>query len=68
MTGLEPEARFIKHKLDVQAGKGWVRDYGVTLLPALYAHLNPCEYEEADQLEKFLIGALSLAVPWVQGA
>jgi len=68
MTGLEPEARFIKHKLDVQAGKGWVRDYGVTLLPALYAHLNPCEYEEADQLEKFLIEALSLAVPWVQGA
>lgn len=68
MTGLEPEARFIKHKLDVQAGKGWVRDYGVTLLPALYAHLNPCEYDEADRLEKFLIEALSLSVPWVQGA
>lgn len=68
MTGLEPEARFLKHKLNVQAGAGWVRDYGVTLAPALYAHLNPCEYEEADRIEKFLIQALCLSVPWVQGA
>jgi hypothetical protein len=32
--------------------KKWVQRYGVTLAPSIFAHLNPCEFDEAEQLEK----------------
>lgn len=68
MTGLAPEQRFLRHKAGVQSGKKWVKRFGVTLAPSIYAHLNPCEYEEALQLEKLLLATLPAAgVPWVEG-
>ena len=51
MTGLTPEERFKRHKVGIQAGEGWVRRYGVRLLPELYERLNPMFYEEAVKKE-----------------
>jgi hypothetical protein len=50
MTGLDPDLRFDKHKAGIQANS-FVRDYGVKLLPALYARYNPQPYEAARDLE-----------------
>ena len=43
--------RFAKHKQGVRSGKGYVRDYGLTLLPDLFEHENPLTYEAACQRE-----------------
>ena len=51
MTGLDPTQRFAKHKEGVRSGKGYVRDYGLTLLPDLFEHENPLTYEAACQRE-----------------
>jgi len=50
MTGLDPDLRFDKHKAGVQANR-FVRDYGLRLLPALYAVFNPMPYEAAREME-----------------
>jgi len=50
MTGLDPDVRFDKHKAGIQAN-GFVRDYGVRLLPALYEKYIPMPYERAREME-----------------
>jgi hypothetical protein len=50
MTGLDPDVRFDKHKAGIQANS-FVRDYGLRLLPALYAAYNPMPYEAAREME-----------------
>ena len=53
MTGLQPEERFWNHKNGEKAARV-VRQYGVRLLPELFAHLNPMPFEAAAQIEKEL--------------
>ena len=50
MTGLDPDVRFDKHKAGIQASH-YVRDYGLRLLPGLYAMYNPMPYEAARDME-----------------
>jgi hypothetical protein len=50
MTGLDPDLRFDKHKAGIQAN-GFVRDYGLRLLPGLYQKYNPMPYEAARAME-----------------
>lgn len=50
MTGLDPDVRFDKHKAGIQAN-AFVREYGLRLLPALYAAYNPMPYEAAREME-----------------
>lgn len=56
-TGLSPDDRYRKHKSRVKSSK-WVRNYGIGLLPALYKHLNPMEYERSVDAEIELAQAL----------
>ena len=46
MTGLDPDVRFDKHKAGIQANT-YVRDFGLRLLPGLYAMYNPMPYDAA---------------------
>ena len=57
MTGLTPEARFAKHKAGIRANR-YARDFGVRLLPRLYAYANPMPYEAAREMEVELAIAL----------
>jgi hypothetical protein len=50
MTGLDPDRRFDKHKAGIQANR-FVTDYGVRLLPPLYAVYNPMPYDAARDME-----------------
>ncbi len=50
MTGLDPDLRFDKHKAGIQANR-YVFEYGLRLLPALYAVFNPMPYEAARDME-----------------
>jgi hypothetical protein len=50
MTGLDPDLRFDKHKAGIQANR-FVREYGVRLLPELYAVFNPMPYDAAREME-----------------
>ena len=50
MTGLDPDLRFDRHKPDIQANR-YVRDFGLRLLPALYAVYNPMPYDGAREME-----------------
>ena len=50
MTGLDPDLRFDKHKAGIQANT-YVRDFGVRLLPGLYAMYNPMPYDAAGEME-----------------
>jgi len=50
MTGLDPDVRFDKHKAGIQANR-YVREYGLRLLPDIYALYNPLTYDEARSLE-----------------
>ena len=50
MTGLTPEQRLARHKAGVRANR-YVTDYGVRLLPALYAYANPMPYDAARDME-----------------
>ena len=50
MTGLDPDVRFDKHKAGIQANR-YVFEYGLRLLPALYAVFNPMPYEAAREME-----------------
>jgi hypothetical protein len=58
LTGLTPEERFRNHKAGYKASK-WVRKYGIGLLPALYRHLNPLDWELATHAEVALAEALA---------
>ena len=57
MTGLTPEERFAKHKAGIRANR-YVREFGVRLLPHLYAYANPMPYEAAREMEVELAIAL----------
>jgi predicted GIY-YIG superfamily endonuclease len=57
MTGLDPDVRFDKHKAGIQAN-GYVRDYGLRLLPGLYSMYNPMPYDAACEMEVELAIAL----------
>jgi len=50
MTGLDPDLRFDRHMHGIQANR-FVREYGVRLLPALYAVYNPMPYAAAREME-----------------
>ena len=50
MTGLTPEARFARHKADIQACD-LVRDFGEELIPRQYEKFNPMTYDEAKAME-----------------
>ena len=53
MTGLTPEERFTNHKAGLKAAYV-VKRYGLSLLPELFAHLNPMPFDAAVQMEKDL--------------
>ena len=53
MTGLAPDERFVNHKRGKQSARV-VREFGIRLLPELYAHLNPMPYEAAVVMEQEL--------------
>jgi hypothetical protein len=57
MTGLTPEERFLNHKRGVKAARV-VRQFGVRLVPRLYAHLNPMTYRRAAVMEGLLADSL----------
>jgi hypothetical protein len=57
MTGLTPEERYLNHKAGIKASRS-VRRYGIGLLPALYRHLNPLDWDPARNAEKALADAL----------
>lgn len=68
MTGLSPIQRYQNHKADHQAGRGWVRDYGVGLLPELTDHLPRMCREDVLAAEQSLISAFRAAgIKWVEG-
>ena len=50
MTGLDPDVRFDKHKAGIQANR-YVQEYGLRLLPELYALHHPLTHDEARCLE-----------------
>jgi len=56
-TGLTPEKRFAKHKAGIQANR-YVQEYGIRLLPKLYAYANPMPYDAARDMEVELAIAL----------
>ena len=53
MTGLTLEKRFQNHKNGTKASS-YVKRFGRSFLPALYAHLNPMPYEQACVMEREL--------------
>jgi hypothetical protein len=67
MTGRTPEARYREHLAGVRDGKGYVRDYAVELLPAVYAHLNPMPRSVAETREYELAEVLRAAGLFVRG-
>ncbi len=60
LTGLTPQRRFQNHKANHKAGRGYVRDYGLCLLPHLYQAYNPMPHKLAIQAEKALAEKLRL--------
>jgi predicted GIY-YIG superfamily endonuclease len=60
MTGLTPEERFAQHRAGIHSGAGWVRRYGLKLVPELYEKLNPMSYEDAVRMEIVLAAELRL--------
>jgi len=50
MTGLDPDVRFDKHKAGIQANR-YVQQFGLRLLPELYALYNSLTYDKARSLE-----------------
>jgi len=60
MTGLTPKERFANHKSGIKAASV-VKNFGVRLLPELFAHLNPMPYDAALQMEKDLADDLRRA-------
>jgi hypothetical protein len=50
MTGLDPDLRFDRHKAGIQANS-FVFEFGLRLLPQLYAVYNPMPYNGARDME-----------------
>jgi hypothetical protein len=57
MTGQTPDVRFDKHKAGIQANK-FAQEYGLRLMPELYAVYNPMPYHGAAEMEVELAIAL----------
>ena len=57
MTGLDPDLRFDRHMLGVQANR-FVLRYGLRLLPELFEIYNPMPFEAAREMEVELAIAL----------
>ena len=57
MTGLPVDHRFENHKNGYKAARV-VERFGLRLLPALFAHLNPMPFEAAVEMEKDLAADL----------
>jgi len=57
MTGLSADLRFDKHKAGIQANK-YVQEFGLRLMPELYAMYNPMPYRGAAEMEVELAIAL----------
>jgi hypothetical protein len=53
MTGINPVKRFENHKAGYKAS-GYVKKYGIRLMPELYEDLNPLLYDEAVIAEQGL--------------
>ena len=66
MTGLDPKERFTNHKAGLKAASV-VKNFGLRLLPELFAHLNPMPYDAALQMEKDLAEDLRQAGYTVTG-
>lgn len=60
MTGHDPEERFANHKAGHKANR-FVRDFGIRLMPELYAGLNPMAFEDAVAEEAALADRLRSA-------
>jgi hypothetical protein len=58
LTGLTPDERYRNHKAGYQASRS-VRKYGTGLLPALYRHLNPLDWQRGALAEVALAEALA---------
>jgi len=54
MTGLPVDHRFEYHKNGYKSPRV-LRKYGVQLMPELYEHLNPMQFEAAVQMELELL-------------
>ena len=66
-TSRDPDLRFDQHKSGYRASSA-ARRFGIRLLPALVAHLNPVSREESLELEATLADAFRAAgVTWVEG-
>ncbi|WP_353715191.1 hypothetical protein [Dehalogenimonas sp. 4OHTPN] len=63
----KPEERFKQHKDGCKSGAGWVRDYGICLLPTLYEHLMNISRDEAEKLEQEIAETLKSAEIKVYG-
>jgi hypothetical protein len=50
MTGLSPERRFANHRKGVKSNR-FAHQYGLRLLPRLYAVYNPMPYRAAQDME-----------------
>jgi hypothetical protein len=50
MTGLDPDVRFDKHKAGIQFNR-YVQEYGLRLLPELFALYNQLTYNDARSPE-----------------
>ena len=50
MTGLTPEQRFANHRKGVKSNR-YAHQYGLRLLPRLYAVFNPMPYRAAQDME-----------------
>lgn len=50
MTGLTPEKRFENHRKAIKSNR-YAHDYGLRLLPRLYAVYNPMPYRAAQDME-----------------
>ncbi len=50
MTGLDPDLRFDRHKAGIQSNR-YVFEFGLRLLPQLYAVFNPMPYRVACEME-----------------
>ena len=50
MTGLTPELRFKRHKAGIK-GNRFVLEYGLQLLPQLFAIYNPMPFDAARDME-----------------
>ena len=57
LTGLDPAQRFKNHKAGVKAN-GYVRRYGIRLLPGLYCRFRNMPRPEADRMERRLAEVL----------